>query len=686
MSVEVHDQKNTYLCVAFSTVSALRYALRSFISKVKGNNEYNEPKFSALLCQLTGCVHPRSMDGLVDNSLFSSKYMGPIQSGIARKVFDRLKLKTAFEVEGWKRMPSVTDAITAHGLSVENIKLECQKTSHPKSGLLPGFPITKESFKSIIDKGYIAVVQLMYNFTDGKEGVTSTAVLLYDYDGEDYLVKHSTADNPIIKIPRDRMTYFEWEYKLQLRPNFKPPSFYELDFDDANDYILFDFGYYMEFITTDTDMFNTDLSRFLKSQKIRMTHRYIMFEKILDKLVNLQTNGIDNLELKLANILITTDENGNWNEKYLVISDFGIGESTVEQYTSGFASPEQFVGRPHEKSYNYSLGRIMVFLFCTWETAWNWLFLPVTDKEYRSNRVRGINTEHKIISIIKSLTKVDPDERAELEIVKSQMLKIKKEIRQLQPISFNFGHRITRSSSTKPKFNDQKITNLCASYSTITLLRTASNQYLEQNGIPLDDAKVFSFDLCLKLYIGCVSPGIIWDYVSNNDHLKDHISRISQDDLFGTEGWKRILPVIEIFKKYDVDTDLLELSYRSVYHPRTSNGSRSFNFLDALKNNQLVAVSVYHNWRLNTKISDHSSHAVILFDHDDKTYHFKNSSPNPTPYGAQLLKIPKDIITYGEFTKDQRLARNFTKENNHLTNEHLLINDVGYVLQFKDKK
>ena len=76
---------------------------------------------------------------------------------------------------------------------------------------------------------------------------------------------------------------------------------------------------------------------------------------------------------------------GVWNGKDLVIIDFGVSGTNDRKTglagTPGFASPEQLIGDSHEKSDNYSFGKLMIMIFCDWPTAWNAMYQPVTDAE-----------------------------------------------------------------------------------------------------------------------------------------------------------------------------------------------------------------------------------------------------------------------------------------------------------------
>ena len=133
-----------------------------------------------------------------------------------------------------------------------------------------------------------------------------------------------------------------------------------------------------------------------------------MFEKVFAGLDYLQKNGFVYLDMKLSNILININSAKKWDGKNLVLTDFGIGGTDLANLgkcgTPGCASPEQLVGNPHVKSDNYGFGRVMVYLFCRWNTAWDSLFQPITDAEFSSLNVSQI--EKHLFSIFTDLTKV----------------------------------------------------------------------------------------------------------------------------------------------------------------------------------------------------------------------------------------------------------------------------------------
>jgi len=46
------------------------------------------------------------------------------------------------------------------------------------------------------------------------------------------------------------------------------------------------------------------------------------------------------------------------------------------------------------------------------------------------------------------------------------------------------------------------------------------------------------------------------------------------------EGWKKILPIVEFFKNYQVDQNDIELIAKKVYHPMSTSGG--YTFTDAI--------------------------------------------------------------------------------------------------------
>ena len=119
--------------------------------------------------------------------------------------------------------------------------------------------------------------------------------------------------------------------------------------------------------------------------------RFQILECILRALKDLQDKGFCHLDLKPSNILINV--NGpKWNGD-LVLTDFGLS-GTIESATGnagtpGFGSPEQFVGKVHKHSDNYSLGKLALLLIFRWNAAWEILATPKNNTELIAQSTDG---------------------------------------------------------------------------------------------------------------------------------------------------------------------------------------------------------------------------------------------------------------------------------------------------------
>jgi len=127
----------TNLCHSFATMSAFRQVLLNFIKKVQRKsppeiaarckkiiaeiNEKGEYSFNRMLAVFLGCISPRSY------SNFSK------QSAITETVIARLVSKTAFEIEGWKRILPVREMFEKINLKIDDFELIYEKVNHPNS-------------------------------------------------------------------------------------------------------------------------------------------------------------------------------------------------------------------------------------------------------------------------------------------------------------------------------------------------------------------------------------------------------------------------------------------------------------------------------------------------------------------------------------------------------------------------
>ena len=124
MDTTFHDQFDTHLCHSYAIVSAFRQVIRTFLSgalsvrppikklKLSNNKSINDKdigdfSFHRVLTAFVMGVNPRSFAGLKT-----------LQSARTDIAISRLVHRTAFEIEGWKKMIPVRDLFKSVGLKV----------------------------------------------------------------------------------------------------------------------------------------------------------------------------------------------------------------------------------------------------------------------------------------------------------------------------------------------------------------------------------------------------------------------------------------------------------------------------------------------------------------------------------------------------------------------------------------
>ena len=73
---------------------------------------------------------------------------------------------TAFEVEGWRRIPIVLSIFESFNIETENLHLTFDRVTHPYSidRTLPNFRPSSISFDDVLDQSQCCVVQVAYHF------------------------------------------------------------------------------------------------------------------------------------------------------------------------------------------------------------------------------------------------------------------------------------------------------------------------------------------------------------------------------------------------------------------------------------------------------------------------------------------------------------------------------------------
>lgn len=151
-----------------------------------------------------------------------------------------------------------------------------------------------------------------------------------------------------------------------------------------------------------------------------------------------------------------------------------------------------------------------------------------------------------------------------------------------------FLNSIDEPSSDRTAVHDQEWSNLCHSYALIScfrqvlikLLRTIqANSQTAQKQAKIDDVIQeikgkgrFSFYRMLTGFVGCVSPRSFGGMAGKQlAYLHVVVCRLVQRTVFEIEGWKRLIPVREIFAELELDINQFELSYEEVEHKFASS-------------------------------------------------------------------------------------------------------------------
>ena len=120
----------------------------------------------------------------------------------------------------------------------------------------------------------------------------------------------------------------------------------------------------------------------------------------------MQNQGMVHLDIKASNILINYTQNRSWDstdQAYLVLADFGlsgeIGSCSKNAGTPGWASPEQMIGKIHQRSDSYALGKLAIMVLFSWDVAWSILTHPKTETELQNEQIVGTDL-HLIISTL----------------------------------------------------------------------------------------------------------------------------------------------------------------------------------------------------------------------------------------------------------------------------------------------
>ena len=253
----VHDQRMTSLCVSFATTTTVRGASINYLTnhghpedQIRNELENDfQFSFTKMLTIFTGCISPRSLDGLIINSRNDPHFMNP-QAQLIGNAIDRLVNKTAFEENGWKRIKPLVRLFNQYNVDPNNIELEKITVFHPR---VAG---NRQTFQNAINQNMLIVAQIIcntmtsVNFTPhfSVEDNSPHAVTLFGFDQARnvFQIKNSYFRQKTIEVNADLQfpVYSDFVRNIpQFRQNV--PQMFP-NFTDQN-FILTDVGYCVRF-------------------------------------------------------------------------------------------------------------------------------------------------------------------------------------------------------------------------------------------------------------------------------------------------------------------------------------------------------------------------------------------------------------------------------------------------------
>ena len=366
------------------------------------------------------------------------------------------------------------------------------------------------------------------------------------------------------------------------------------------------------------------------SQALSFHKRVEIVESVWNGVRHLHGCGLGvHKDIKLHNILIDTDSNGEWNGE-LVLTDFGIScsnSTSRRSATPGFGSPEQFAQNTVDRSTDtYSFAKVCVLTLFNWTTGWNLLYHPSNELDMAIWSKDSVF--NSICSQMTKMLKVQPDERCNLDQMARLLTHLKKQngptcaIRydNSSPIltvsiklqdSVDLACQISKLIETpvgdanKVLIHGQKVSKLCHAFAAVYSFSNAiqlqiqkqkgekfkcRQKNLKLNGSDedsdmfIDEMEIVTSDtyrhfgklvkdaikddihFLMGGFLGCVSPSSFNGFDTDYP-VKTVMERLSLKTAFECEGWKRIPRALELFRAFDLSHDDFKLEVVQVAHP-----------------------------------------------------------------------------------------------------------------------
>ena len=251
------------------------------------------------------------------------------------------------------------------------------------------------------------------------------------------------------------------------------------------------------------------------------------------------------------------------------------------------------------------------------------------------------------------------------------------------------------------RVHDQRNTNLCTSFSTVSVVRGSAINYMRTKGAnhtkfrnDLERNNEFSFNTMLTLFTGNVSPRSLDGLIKNsrkNPHFMEAqiqttnaaMDRLVNKTEYENFGWTR-LGLSDLFQKYNVDPRNLDLEKIPVYHPKYAQGRKTFQ--DALGEKILIVVPIFADTLSST--ANNTGHAATMFDFDQNTGVFKIKN---SYFSEKMISIDGRLPLYREFihwtrTNPTKYRQEALKIDPNFSDDNWILADSGFCLRFMDKR
>ena len=190
----------------------------------------------------------------------------------------------------------------------------------------------------------------------------------------------------------------------------------------------------------------------------------------------------------------------------------------------------------------------------------------------------------------------------------------------------------------------------------------------------------------LTLLVGCVSPrsldGLILNSRNNPDFINAQnqptdcaITRLVSLTEFEVEGWKRITPIVKLFKKYKIPQNQIELE-RTIVSAKMGPANL-MTYKKALEQNMLVVAQISKNMSSSTR--DKCEHSITIFACENNVFKIKNSY-----FDENMIEIDSQLPTMSDFDRIPNLQQ-IRQMFPNFSDNNWVLSDVGLCLQFKNK-